>query len=191
MTTVDEAVRRLRQAPDRPGSIAGSIKVLAIDGPSGAGKTTFADRLQVAVSGAGRPVPVIHLDDLYPGWNGLADVVPRLLEWVLQPVAAGGDPRYRRYDWPSGRYAEWHSVDLTDAEVLIVEGVGSGSLPCAPYLSVLVWVDAPPALRMARGISRDGEAYRPHWKRWAAQEAALFEREGTAHRADLVVNGAG
>jgi hypothetical protein len=38
---------------------------------------------------------------------------------------------------------------------------------------------------MQPGIARDGEAYRPHWERWAAQERAHFAAEGTRERADL------
>ena len=166
--------------------------MVAVDGPSGAGKSTFADRLQSALK-TEVPVPVIHLDDLFPGWDGLAEIVPLLLRWVLEPLADGRNPRYQRYDWLSGQYAEWHDVPIrTDPgqhPVLIVEGVGSGSRACAPFLSLVVWVDAPERLRMQRGIERDGEAYRPHWERWARQEDVLFNGEDTADRADVVVDG--
>ncbi len=40
-----------------------------------------------------------------------------------------------------------------------------------------VFVDADPILRKRRGITRDGESYRPHWDQWAAQEAALFHAD--------------
>ena len=41
---------------------------------------------------------------------------------------------------------------------------------------------------MARGIARDGDAFAPHWEQWAQDEAALFARERTRERADLVVD---
>ena len=41
---------------------------------------------------------------------------------------------------------------------------------------------------MRRGIERDGEAFRPHWQRWARQEDALFAADRTRQRADLVVD---
>jgi hypothetical protein len=53
---------------------------------------------------------------------------------------------------------------------------------------VSVFVDADTALRMRRGIERDGEAYRPQWQRWADQEAALFSADATRERADLVLD---
>jgi hypothetical protein len=42
---------------------------------------------------------------------------------------------------------------------------------------------------MARGIERDGDAFAPHWEQWAKDEAALFARERTRERADVIVDG--
>jgi hypothetical protein len=53
---------------------------------------------------------------------------------------------------------------------------------------VSVFVDADVALRMRRGIERDGEDYRPQWQRWADQERALFTADATRERADLVLD---
>ncbi|MGH3425037.1 MAG: uridine kinase, partial [Nocardioidaceae bacterium] len=72
---------------------------------------------------------------------------------------------------------------------LVVEGVGCGALGCAPYLSLLLWVEAPTEVRMRRGLERDGEAYRPHWERWARQEQQMFAAERTRERADVLVDG--
>lgn len=162
---------------------AGATRVVAVDGPSGSGKTTLAGRLATLLE-----APVVHLDDLYPGWDGLAEAVPRLVEWVLEPLHRGEAARYRRYDWVEGAYAEWHEVP--SAPALVVEGCASGSLAAAPYLSLLVWVEAPHDLRMQRGIARDGEAYRPHWERWARQEDELYRTQRTRERADARVDGA-
>ncbi|HEX3004852.1 MAG TPA: hypothetical protein VHO27_11625 [Angustibacter sp.] len=160
---------------------AGRTHLVAVDGPSGAGKTTFAARLSDALGGA----PVVHMDDLYPGWDGLADAVPRAVEWVAEPLLRGDAARYRRFDWERHVYAEWHTVP--DAPVVILEGVASAARPMSAALTVAVWVDAAEPVRMARGIARDGEAYRPHWERWAKQERAHFERDATRARADVAV----
>ena len=80
--------------------------------------------------------------------------------------------------------------EVRPAPVLLVEGVGSGALVCEPYLSSLVWVEAGRDERRRRGLERDGETYRPHWERWAHQEAAHFAAEATACRADVRVDGA-
>jgi hypothetical protein len=51
-----------------------------------------------------------------------------------------------------------------------------------------VWVEADRAVRFARGIDRDGEAYRPHWERWARQEESLFAADRTRDGADVVLD---
>ena len=198
--TAARVARLALAAPPR----AGTTRVVAVDGPSGSGKTTLAAAIARALGdtagtggtggtdgtdGTGDPAPVVHLDDIYPGWDGLADAVPRLLEWVLEPLAAGLPARYRRFDWPADEYAEWHAV--RDAGALVVEGVTCGARACEPYLSLLVWVEAPRDLRFRRGMERDGEAYRPYWERWARQEDAHFAAENTRRRADVVVDGSG
>jgi len=165
----------------------GATTVVAIDGPSGAGKSTLAGRLEAALGRAGVPTAVVRMDDLYPGWEGLDDGVPHLLCWVLEPLSRKRTPRYHRYDWPTGRFAEWKTVPTT--QVLIVEGVGSGSTAAAPYLGMLIWIEAPRTVRFERGLERDGEAYRPMWERWALQEERMFAREHTRDRADVILDG--
>lgn len=161
---------------------AGETVVVAIDGPAGAGKTTLAAELAKVLG-----CPVVHMDDIYPGWDGLAEAATLVADQVLTPLAAGEQPRHRRWDWDANVYAEW--VDVPVVPILVIEGCGSASLPGAPYLSLIIWVEAPPDLRMKRGIERDGEAFRPHWERWARQEDELFASERTRDRADVVLDG--
>ncbi|MBB5791384.1 uridine kinase family protein [Jiangella mangrovi] len=178
VVSLDALVRRIRATLPR----AGSTTVVAVDGPAGSGKTTLAARLAARLDDA----PVVHMDDLYPGWDGLAHAATTVAEQVLVPLAGGRPARYRRWDWHADRYAEW--VEVPSAPVLVVEGCGSGSTPGAAYLAFLLWVEAPHDVRLARGIERDGEAFRPHWERWARQETALFAAEHTRERADLRVD---
>jgi hypothetical protein len=162
----------------------GATRLVCVDGPSGSGKTTFAGRLAAAL---GHP-PLLRMDDLYPGWDGLADAVPLLHRQVVAPLQEGRPARYRRYDWDRGTYAEEN--DLGTPPLLVVEGVGAGARMIAAHAVLLVWVEAPRAERFRRGIARDGEAYRPHWQRWARQERAHFAAEDTSARAHLRADGA-
>ena len=180
LLSIAELAERVRAGPAR----CGDTRLVCVDGPSGAGKSTLADRLAAAL---GEPA-VLRMDDLYPGWNGLSAAVPLLFDQVVGPLAAGQPAGYRRYDWHRGKFAETRR--LGRPELLVVEGVAAGARPVAPYTSLLVWVDAPAAERFRRGIERDGETYRPHWARWAEQEAAHFAADGTRDRADLRVDGA-
>ncbi|TXR57473.1 AAA family ATPase [Quadrisphaera setariae] len=163
----------------------GGVRVLAVDGPSGSGKTTLAGAVAELLRERGVSTSEVHMDDLYPGWDGLAESVGLVTTQVLEPLTAGAPAQFRRWDWVAHRWAE--QVPVPAADVVVVEGVGCGSRPCAPHLTALVWVEADDDERMRRGIERDGEAYRPHWERWAVQERALFTAEGTRDRADLVL----
>ena len=131
---------------------------------------------------------VICLDDLTPAWTGPDTEAGLLVEQVLAPLATGGVPRYWFFEWVQDRYTEQRDVPRDPA--LIVEGVGAGSRIVRPYLSYLVWVEAPSALRLARGIERDGDARRPEWERWRTKEDAFFMEQRTRDAADLIVDGA-
>jgi hypothetical protein len=72
-------------------------------------------------------------------------------------------------------------------DVLVLEGVGSGALAYADLVTVLVWVEADDADRLARGIARDGVATREQLARWMADEAPYLAEQRTRERADLVV----
>lgn len=161
--------------------LPGGGRIVAIDGPSGAGKTTLADQLAHRL-GAG----VLTVDGLCPGWAGL-NAVPDLLAAVVEPLARGEAGHYRRYDWEHGGPGELVTVQPRD--LLIVDGVGSGSRPCRPWLSLLIWIDDDSERRKVRALERDGEVFAREWDRWAAQEATLFSAERTRESADAVLSG--
>lgn len=176
-----EADRILELARSRPATL-GDGRLICVDGPAGSGKTTLAAAIAERSGG-----PVVHMDDLYPGWDGLPEVGGQL-EGLLRPLAEGRPGSYRRYDWHAGAYAE--TVAVPPAELLVLEGVGSGSRVVADLVTVLAWIEAPYELRMRRGIERDGDAFAPYWHAWADAERSHFAAEGTRERADVVVDGA-
>jgi hypothetical protein len=160
----------------------GPIVLVAVDGPGGAGKTTFAGRLAGALGGT----PVVHTDDFASAENPV-DWAPRLLEQVIEPLAAGRPGRYQRYDWVARALAAWHDVPL--APVVLIEGVGAGRLEFVSRLGYACWIETPAALRLARGLERDGAELLGFWHQWIADENAHFAADRTRDRADLVVDG--
>jgi uridine kinase len=163
---------------------AGRTRVVAVDGRSGAGKTSLAARVR-AVLGA----PVVTLEDLYGGWDGLERGIDLLTAEVLEPLSAGRAARVPRYDWVAATWdVPWV---LEPPELLIVEGVGAGARRAAVYESVLAWMEVPAPVRKKRALDRDGETFAPHWNMWAAQEEVMLARERTPERADLVIRGDG
>jgi hypothetical protein len=167
----------------------GGVRVVAVDGPAGAGKTTFAARLAEATRAAGARVAELHTDDLLDGWGDLVTYWHRLEEWVLGPLRRGAAGAYRRYDWYAGAFgASWQPVPAPD--VLILEGVSAGRAAIRPELTMLAWVWAPPALRLERCLARDGAAIRTDLLAWMGAEAAHFAGDEPAKHADTLVDGA-
>ncbi len=167
-------------------ALAGTTRVVAVDGRSGAGKTALARALARALRGTGAAVRVLHLDDVYPGWDGLRAGVDELCGSVLAPLAQGRPAAYRRWSWVRSRYAG--TAEVAPAPLLLVEGVGAAARCARPYLGLGVWLEAPAAVRRARALARDGAAYAPHWERWAAQEEDLLASEGARAAADVVLD---
>lgn len=181
-TAVDEAIAEALRAIGKAQPRCGTTKVVAIDGPSGAGKTYFTAALAARLPNAS----VFHMDAMYAGWDGLEQAVADLHDQILAPIARGEQAAYRAWDWEHERYGRWHSLPPT--HLLLVDGVGSGAGPNAELESVLVWLEADVDIRFRRSIERDGEAYLSQWQRWAAQEEAMFLADATRDRADLIIN---
>ena len=163
---------------------AGSTRVIAVDGRSGAGKTSFAAGLRAELS-----APVVTLEELYGGWDGLERGIDLLVSDVLGPIAAGRAARVPRYDWVAGAWEKpWV---LEPPEILIIEGVGAGARRAAAHESLLIWMESAASVRKKRALDRDGETFTPYWDMWAVQEDAMLARERTPDRADFVVAATG
>lgn len=168
----------------------GRTRLVCVDGPAGSGKTTTAGRLVDRLRAQGLLTEVVHLDDLYEGWTGLeGSLWPRLSAQVLEPIRRGRPGRFQRYDWPTAAFAEW--VDVPVPSVLVLEGCGAARRACDPLASLRVWVEAPPELRLERGLTRDGQAARAHWIAWMDDERRHFDTERTRARADVHVDAFG
>lgn len=158
--------------------------VISIDGRSGAGKSSLAAALSSELA-----APIVSLEDLYGGWDGLERGISLLVSDVLEPLSAGRTAQVPRYDWVAGDWGEPWVLD--PPAVLIVEGVGAGAKRAAVYVSLLIWIEEPATVRKERAIARDGATYAPYWDMWAAQEDALLAREHTPDRADFLIGSRG
>ncbi|WP_218777934.1 hypothetical protein [Brevibacterium yomogidense] len=147
-------------------------RLILVDGTSGAGKTTLAESL-AQTDGA----RLVHMDDLYAGWDGLAHATATL-ERILTERARGVSPRWRRWDWHT---SDWGAEDSTAwTSALVVEGCGSVTAVTARLADRVLWLDGPEPVRRARILARDGDD--SWWEDWRRQEAAHRIR----HRPDLL-----
>lgn len=154
--------------------VAAANPVILIDGGSGAGKSSLAARL-VQRWPLRTNAQLVALDSIYPGWNGLDAGAERALEWILRPHHCGHLSTWRRWDWDAQCEAESHVVD--PALGIIIEGSGILRSTTACLADIRIWVESGEEQRKARALARDGDLYRPHWDRWAAQERRHFDRD--------------
>ena len=178
--------------------------LIGIGGPGKSGKSTLARQLAATMANA----CLVHVDDFYlpssqrdprrnprrnprhhqrPGsltpWFDL----PRLAQQVLTPAAAGKALRYQRYDWDRYTLAVW--IDIPDCTPTIVEGVCSLAAELRSAYTFTVWCTARPALRLHRGLERDGEHARHLWlDLWMPAEEAHATSQQPERFAHLVVD---
>ncbi|MEV6776874.1 uridine kinase family protein [Streptomyces syringium] len=174
---LDALARRLRALPPS----VGPVRLVAVDGHAGSGKSTFSGRLAAALGGA----PVLHLDDLATH-EELFDWSDRLDAWILAPLSRGETARYRTYDWVARRFAG--ERELAPAPVVIVEGVGAGRRALRPYLACLMWMELTDVSSWERGQLRDGPGMSTFWDGWKRAEREHFAADPTRPYAELLVH---
>ncbi len=155
-------------------------RIVAVDGPGGAGKTTLALWLAEQLD-----AQVIQTDD-FASWENPIDWWPRLLELALEPLAAGEPASYEPTSWGGEERAP---VQIEPSGTVILEGVSASRDAFQPFLAYSLWVETPRELRLQRGLERDGLDARAQWEQWMEEEDRYIERERPAERADMVVRG--
>ena len=168
----------------------GNAVLLTIDGPAGAGKTTLSELLQNKLTELGRTVEIIHMDDIYDGWEyALGGTLSSRLRNDIVPAIASGKPYSTpRFDWLINAWDEPITHQPTD--IVILEGVGSGQRATRSSTSLSIWIDISPKEGMSRVLDRDGFGIEREMKHFKKQELIHFAAEGTASVADYSIDGA-
>jgi len=93
-----------------------AMPIIVIDGRAGSGKSTLALDLQNELFRSGESMPrIIHMDDLYEGWNGLALGAEYLQRVVLAPLLNSGTSSWQEFNWETNeretleRVLRWNS----------------------------------------------------------------------------------
>lgn len=158
--------------------------IVAIDGRSGAGKTTLAGKLEKELREEGIAAAAIEVESFIGGWNGLIDGVEAVAAQILEPVRSRGRATARMWDWNRGAWAEEVRIPPSGpVDVLILTGCGAASAPCRPFVDLAVWVELDEKRRRERVARREGDPGR-WWRMWAEQED-LLPRSGEL---DVVVD---
>ncbi len=159
--------------------------IVLIDGRAGSGKSTLGALLQNQLFKDGESLPrLIHMDDLYEGWDGLQAGTDYLLRQILTPIVSRKRASWQEFNWAKNERDRWREFE--GGTPLIIEGCGSLSRATAELANLKVWVDSPEETRRARWIEREGGDV--FWPRWAAQELDFYARERSTELADLTVS---
>lgn len=167
-----------------------NVRMIAIDGPAGAGKSTLAKRIKSNLQEqSGLKTAIVHMDDLYDGWeNALTDQLTKtLINQILVPVSLAKNFSYRKYNWLSGSFGDFSEED--SPEILILEGVGSGQKATRRYLDQLIWIDIDAETGLQRVLQRDGDYLENEMRVWQMRESSHFSKENTRDSATIRING--
>ncbi len=158
--------------------------ILLIDGRAGSGKSTLADLVKNGFFKAGESAPrVVHMDDLYQGWNGLDAGADYLNRFVIAPIGKREGASWQEWSWADdARSGEWR--EFRGGTPLIVEGCGALNGVSSLAAHIRVWLEVPEGVRHQRWIDREGND--EFWPRWSAQEVEFYAREKSEELADIV-----
>ena len=178
--------------------------VVALDGGSGAGKSTIAERLMRHTD-----VALVHLDEFYQTLipesqlphQTVGQRLSGVFDWArvrreaLEPLRAGHPGRWHAFDFvrglgEGGTYSLKEQVtEVAPAPTILVDGAYSASPPLRDLVDLAVLVDAPNAARHWRTVARGDDAeFLTRWHRiWDEVEAYYFEQVCPPQSFDLVI----
>jgi Ni2+-binding GTPase involved in maturation of urease and hydrogenase len=159
--------------------------IIAIDGPAGAGKTTLAHEIYLALASK-MTVGVIHLDDLYDGWeNALGADLTKVLLYLSDQHKQQKPARINKYNWTTSSFED--SKEAPPSKLLILEGVGSGDMAIQDDLAALIWIDIDPEIGVKRVIARDGAQVADEMRKWLGTQEEYFSQHSTREKADFIL----
>jgi uridine kinase len=157
---------------------------ILIDGRAGSGKSTIAKHLQEILFKDGESLPrVIHMDNLFSGWQGLSDGSDYLVRFILQPLKTDGTASWQNWSWVKDQRGSW--AEFSGGTPLIVEGCGSLTTRSSEHAFLRIWIEASDETRAKRWLEREGNDEK--FLMWGAQELDFYAREKSKELADLVI----
>ena len=161
-------------------------KMIAIDGPSGSGKSYFANQLSQILKGS----HIVPMDD-FISWNSLDVGLSRAKTQLFEPLSKGDAARYQARDWVGDIFGEslgeWK--DVPACNFVIFEGIGSSRIELSSYYCVSIWVEAQKELCIQRGLKRDGAFMLEHWESSKIMEKEFFSKDQSKSRANYYIDG--
>lgn len=156
--------------------------IVAIDGRSASGKSTFTSRLTRALG-----CQCVHTDDI--AWNhSFFDWWPLLMQHILEPFKAGQPVLWTPDAWLA--HDRSGAISVQPAPILLVEGVSSTRRELREWMNYTIWMETDMQLAESRGLERDGPDGYDFWFEWQRSEQPFFAADQPWTRAALIVDGA-
>lgn len=153
------------------------MALFAVDGPAGAGKTTFAQKLEAEYA-ASSTVQTIHLDNLYNGWDTALDhELTQTLAYITSSHMAGSGFTLKIFNWKVMRFD--HSQFHEPTEFLILEGVGAAQEVVRLAGARTYWLDIDDETGLRRVLDRDGGHLELQMRKWQRQQELHFIADQT------------
>ena len=160
------------------------MSLIAIDGRAGAGKTTLAARFFDELS-VDKTVEVIHMDDLYNGWeNALDEHLTKTLESIVNAHQKKEGFEIDIFNWQSMSFDSKRQINPVD--ILILEGVGAGQKVVRDAGATLYWLDIDADDGIARVLKRDGNQIASQMKQSQIAQEIHFLRDKTRENAEHI-----
>jgi uridine kinase len=174
-----------RLQPKKPGPI-----VVALDGGSGAGKSSLASLIAEQLDAA-----LIPLDDFFSAgipddqWDDLSveERLQQVFDWrrlredALEPLLAGKPARWHAFDFesglrPDGTYGIRNdATERMPASIILIEGAYSAHPELSQCIDLAVLVDVATQDRHARLDVREEKGFLEKWhRRWDPVETYYF-----------------
>ncbi len=186
MSTAEELVKKKREAGDM------SPVLIALDGRSGAGKTTFSGYMNALYR-----IPVISMDDFFlqadqrteERYAKTGENVDheRFLEEVLIPLKETGKAVYRPFSDVTMDFEE--PVVVEDHDIIIIDGPYSMHPDLVSYYDLKYFLTIDPVAQKARLIEREGiERTQEFLEKWLPLEEAYIKEYDIEHVCDAILN---
>ena len=159
------------------------MTLYAIDGPAGAGKTTYAAQLEAELS-VNATVKTIHMDDLYNGWdNALSNALSEILDRISTAHLAGRECVIKKFNWSTMEFDSEEIITPTD--VLIIEGVGAAQQIVRESGAITYWLDIEAEIGLQRVLARDGAHIEVQMRQWQIDQDKHFARDETRENCEF------
>ncbi|WP_295698185.1 uridine kinase [Lapillicoccus sp.] len=181
--------------------------VVAVDGPDGSGKTTFAESLATAYTALRRAVHVVHMDDFlnprsvryargrtspegfFHDTYDLAGFTTRVLD-PLKPGAARSIS-LRAFDHLADAPIHEEPVAIAPTAVVVIEGMFLHRDELWAHWDMSVFLNVPFAVTVPRMVQRDGappDPKHPLWFRYLQGQRLYLSACKPTERATYVID---